>query len=70
VLWLGYRLHIGWCYWDYPVAPISLYVVVGLLAHIPKDSVKKMESVFNDIEEDDTQQRIGSCMNSQDGHEN
>jgi hypothetical protein len=33
--WLGFRLPIGWCYWDYPVAPISLYVVVGLLAHIP-----------------------------------
>jgi hypothetical protein len=33
--WLGYRLPIGWCYWDYPVAPISPYVVVGLLAHIP-----------------------------------
>jgi hypothetical protein len=33
--WLGYRLPIGWCYWDYPVVPISLYVVVGLLAHIP-----------------------------------
>jgi hypothetical protein len=26
---------LGWCYWDYPVAPIGLYVVVGLLAHIP-----------------------------------
>jgi hypothetical protein len=28
-----------------------------------KDSVKKMERVFNGIEEDETQQRIGSCMN-------
>jgi hypothetical protein len=26
---------LGWCYWDYPIVPISLYVVVGLLAHIP-----------------------------------
>jgi hypothetical protein len=33
--WLGYRLPIGWCYWDYPIAPISPYHVVGLLAHIP-----------------------------------
>jgi hypothetical protein len=27
-----------------------------------KDSVKKMESAFNDIEEDDTQRKIGSCI--------
>jgi hypothetical protein len=31
VLWGG---ALGWCYWDYPVVPISLYVVVGSLAHI------------------------------------
>jgi hypothetical protein len=29
--WLGHRLPIGWCYWDYPIVPIGLYVVVGLL---------------------------------------
>jgi hypothetical protein len=33
--WLGHRLPIGWCYWDYPIVPISLCVVVGPLAHIP-----------------------------------
>jgi hypothetical protein len=33
--WRGHRLHIGWCYWDYPVVPISLCHWLGLLAHIP-----------------------------------
>ena len=33
--WLGHRLPIGWCYWDYPIVPISLYHGLGLLAHIP-----------------------------------
>ena len=28
-----------------------------------KDSVRKMESVFNDIEEDETQQKVNSCLN-------
>jgi hypothetical protein len=23
--WLGYRLPIGWCYWGYPIVPISPY---------------------------------------------
>jgi hypothetical protein len=29
----GYRLPIGWCYWDYLVVAISLYHVVGSLTH-------------------------------------
>jgi hypothetical protein len=33
--WLGHRLPIGWCYWDYPIVPISLYHGLGLLVHIP-----------------------------------
>jgi hypothetical protein len=33
---------MGWCYWDHPpVAPIGLYVVLGLLAHIPISSMHK-----------------------------
>jgi hypothetical protein len=33
---LGYRLPIGWCYWGYPIVPISPCHGLGLLAHIPK----------------------------------
>jgi hypothetical protein len=26
---------LGWCYWGYPIVPISPYHWLGLLAHIP-----------------------------------